>query len=62
MSEEIIELCSIAAGLVVSHSYAGPSSKLGAQFFQNEKIFQRIFELGRRVKILNPSLMRGTYY
>ncbi|CAD7946561.1 unnamed protein product [Amoebophrya sp. A120] len=28
---------------------------------QNEKLFQRVFELGRRAKILNPSQMRSTY-
>ena len=28
---------------------------------KNTEIYKRIFELGRRIKILNPTLMKGTY-
>ncbi|KAI8077474.1 hypothetical protein BDF21DRAFT_421100 [Thamnidium elegans] len=59
---QIKDLCAIIAGLVVSGDY-----KLGGQLFakknvrENEDTFQRIFEVGRRHKIMNPEKMRSTY-
>ncbi|KAG2198500.1 hypothetical protein INT46_011303 [Mucor plumbeus] len=59
---QIKDLCAIISGLLVSGDY-----KTGAQLFakhnvrDNEDIFQRIFEVGRRHKIMNPEKMRSTY-
>ncbi|OBZ83438.1 hypothetical protein A0J61_08515 [Choanephora cucurbitarum] len=59
---QIKDLCAILSGLLVAGDY-----KTGAQLFasrtvrENEAIFQRIFEVGRRHKIMNPEKMRSTY-
>ncbi|KAI8980882.1 hypothetical protein BDB01DRAFT_795969 [Pilobolus umbonatus] len=59
---QIREVCCITAGLLVSGNY-----KRGSQLFsdkklrENAKIFQTIFEVGRRHKIMNPEKMRSTY-
>ncbi|KAK4509577.1 uncharacterized protein ATC70_007930 [Mucor velutinosus] len=59
---QIKDLCCIISGLLVAGDY-----KTGAQLFakssirDNEEIFQRIFEVGRRHKIMNPEKMRSNY-
>ncbi|KAI8641276.1 hypothetical protein BD408DRAFT_346481 [Parasitella parasitica] len=59
---QIRDLCAIISGLLVSGDY-----KTGAQLFaknnirENAEIFQRIFEVGRRHKIMNPEKLRSTY-
>ncbi|KAG1122383.1 hypothetical protein G6F42_011533 [Rhizopus arrhizus] len=59
---QIRDLCCIISGLLVAGDY-----KTGAQLFaknhirDNEEIFQRIFEVGRRHKIMNPEKMRSNY-
>lgn len=59
---QIRELCAIMSGLVLSADY-----KQGQELFQdrdfaaNEEFYQKIFELGRRHKIMNPEKMRDTY-
>ncbi|KAI7867370.1 hypothetical protein BDF14DRAFT_1726499 [Spinellus fusiger] len=60
--QQIKELCAIISGLLVAGDY-----KLGNQLFakgnarDNEDLFQRVFEVGRRFKIMNPEKMRSTY-
>lgn len=60
--QQIRELCAILSGLVLATDY-----KQGQELFQdrdfegNEMFFQRLFELGRRYKIMNPDKMRSTY-
>lgn len=60
--QQIRELCAILSGLVLSADY-----KQGQELFQdrdfqsNEDFYQKIFELGRRHKIMNPDKMRSTY-
>jgi len=61
MAQEISQMCAIVSGLVVAHTYERGQKCVEKDFKGNEQIYQRIFELGRRVKILNPSLMRSTY-
>ena len=62
MVAQIKEMCSILSGLVVASDY-----KLGQQLFEdkdfahNHLFFKNIFEIGRRYKIQNPDMMRGTY-
>ncbi|KAF7727015.1 hypothetical protein EC973_008128 [Apophysomyces ossiformis] len=59
---QIRDLCAIISGLLASGDY-----KIGAQHFarqsvkENEEFFQRVFEVGRRFKIMNPEKMRSTY-
>ncbi|KAG8714966.1 hypothetical protein FRC09_017062 [Ceratobasidium sp. 395] len=59
---QIRELCSILSGLCLAADY-----KTGQELFQdrdfaaNEKWFARVFEIGRRHKIMNPDKMRETY-
>ncbi|KAF6762017.1 hypothetical protein DFP72DRAFT_877769 [Ephemerocybe angulata] len=59
---QIRELCAIMSGLMLSADY-----KLGQELFSdrdfesNAEFYQRVFELGRRHKIMNPDKMRTTY-
>ncbi|ORE08166.1 hypothetical protein BCV72DRAFT_204100 [Rhizopus microsporus var. microsporus] len=59
---QIRDLCAIISGLFVAGNY-----KQGVDYFaknnlrENEVLFQRIFEVGRRHKIMNPEKMRSTY-
>ncbi|KAG0191496.1 hypothetical protein DFQ28_011681 [Apophysomyces sp. BC1034] len=59
---QIKDLCAIISGLLASGDY-----KVGAQLFagqsvkENEEFFQRVFEVGRRFKIMNPEKMRTIY-
>ncbi|CAD7949457.1 unnamed protein product [Amoebophrya sp. A25] len=60
---EILRLCNIIAGMIVSHSYERAKSTLmsSENLIQNENVYRRVFELGRRAKIINPNMMRSTY-
>ncbi|CAO3703086.1 unnamed protein product [Rhizopus stolonifer] len=59
---QIRDLCAIIAGLFIAGNY-----KQGSDYFskhnlrENEDLFQRVFEVGRRHKIMNPEKMRSTY-
>lgn len=59
---QIRDLCAIISGLFVAGNY-----KQGVDYFaknnlrENEALFQRVFEVGRRHKIMNPEKMRSTY-
>ncbi|RXW25424.1 hypothetical protein EST38_g411 [Candolleomyces aberdarensis] len=59
---QIRELCAIMSGLLLSADY-----KLGQELFTdrdfetNAEFYQKVFELGRRHKIMNPDKMRTTY-
>ncbi|KAI8074733.1 hypothetical protein BC940DRAFT_324509 [Gongronella butleri] len=59
---QIKDICDILSGLLVSGDY-----KLGARLFaeqstrDNEEFFQRVFEVGRRYKIMNPEKLRSNY-
>ncbi|KDQ13400.1 hypothetical protein BOTBODRAFT_33707 [Botryobasidium botryosum FD-172 SS1] len=59
---QIRELCAILSGLLLAADY-----KLGQELFAhrdfeaNAEFFRRVFELGRRHKIMNPDKMRTTY-
>ncbi|GME78461.1 unnamed protein product [Ambrosiozyma monospora] len=60
--EQLREMCSILAGLVVSSNM-----KLGQKliedknFEDNAEWYQTVFEVGRRYKIMNPERMRDTF-
>jgi len=34
---------------------------MGSTLESNANLYKKIFELGRRMKVVNPGLMRGTY-
>lgn len=59
---QIRELCAIMSGLVLSADYKqGQELFADSNFEDNAEFYQRIFELGRRHKIMNPDKMRSTY-
>lgn len=59
---QIRELCAIMSGLVLSADYKkGQELFVDRNFEANADFYQRIFEMGRRHKIMNPDKMRTTY-
>ncbi|KAJ1949445.1 hypothetical protein FBU59_001142, partial [Linderina macrospora] len=59
---QIKELCAILSGLVLASDYkAGQTLFEDRQFADNAEFFQKIFEIGRRHKIMNPEKMRNEY-
>ncbi|CAI2196236.1 16433_t:CDS:10, partial [Funneliformis geosporum] len=59
---QIKDLCSILSGLVVASDYKkGQELIANKSFEENEEFFQKIFEIGRRHKIMNPEKMRDAY-
>ncbi|KAF8597472.1 hypothetical protein BDV93DRAFT_610398 [Ceratobasidium sp. AG-I] len=59
---QIRELCSILSGLCLAADYKeGQELFQGRDFAANEAWFARVFEIGRRHKIMNPDKMRETY-
>ncbi|KAJ2460471.1 hypothetical protein GGF42_000814, partial [Coemansia sp. RSA 2424] len=59
---QIKELCAILSGLVLASDYkVGQTLFEDRQFEDNEEFYQRIFEIGRRHKIMNPEKMRDEY-
>jgi len=65
IEKELKEILGFISGLYVANNYSlGGSlvSKDKLRNFQvNEEFFQKIFEIGRRYKIMNPDKMRTTY-
>eukprot|EP00960_Hanusia_phi_P062145 765063-Hanusia_phi.AAC.11 len=58
----IREVCSILCGLLVSCDYKeGQRLIENKNYVDNAEFFQKIFEVGRRHKIMNPEKMRSTY-
>ncbi|TDL29668.1 hypothetical protein BD410DRAFT_736748 [Rickenella mellea] len=59
---QIRELCAILSGLVLAADYKqGQELFTDRDFESNSEFYQKIFELGRRHKIMNPDKMRNTY-
>jgi hypothetical protein len=59
---QIKEICSILCGLVVATDYTVGSALIrDRNFLDNAEFFQKIFEVGRRHKIMNPEKMRTEY-
>ncbi|CAE6410694.1 unnamed protein product [Rhizoctonia solani] len=59
---QIRELCSILSGLCLAADYkTGQELFEGRDFAANEEWFARVFEIGRRHKVMNPDKMRETY-
>ncbi|KZT42998.1 hypothetical protein SISSUDRAFT_1040890 [Sistotremastrum suecicum HHB10207 ss-3] len=59
---QIRELCAILSGLLISADYQEGQKLVSDRNFEaNAEFFGKIFELGRRHKIMNPDKMRTTY-
>lgn len=59
---QLKEICSILAGLVVSSNMkVGQKLIENKNFVDNADWYKTIFEIGRRYKIMNPEKMRDTY-
>ncbi|DAZ93123.1 TPA: hypothetical protein N0F65_009699 [Lagenidium giganteum] len=59
---QLQEICGFLTGLAVSLEYNVGQSLLNEKnFVELEDLYQEIFELGRRYKIMNPEKMRGEY-
>ena len=59
---QIRELCAILSGLVLAADYRqGQELFTDRDFASNADFYQKVFELGRRHKIMNPDKMRTTY-
>ncbi|KAI0296092.1 hypothetical protein B0F90DRAFT_1811346 [Multifurca ochricompacta] len=59
---QIRELCAILSGLVLAADYKqGQELFTDRDFVSNSDFYQKVFELGRRHKIMNPDKMRTTY-
>lgn len=56
------EVCAILCGLTVASDYAKGQQLIKDKTYKmNAAFFQQVFEVGRRHKMMNPDLMRGTY-
>jgi hypothetical protein len=59
---QIRELCAILSGLVLAADYKqGQELFTDRDFASNADFYQKVFEMGRRHKIMNPDKMRTTY-
>jgi hypothetical protein len=60
--ESLVDILSIASGLMVSNDLVqGETLLKGRSLNDNVPFFTDLFEIGRRYKIMNPSKMRNTY-
>lgn len=59
---QIREMCSILAGLVVATDMkTGQGLLEDKEFSQNAEWYKRVFEIGRRYKVMNPEKMRDSF-
>jgi len=62
LAVQIKEMCALLSGLVVAEDYGKGQDLLKDRNFKIfQKFFQKLFELGRRYKIMNPDKLRGEY-
>ncbi|CAN6645469.1 hypothetical protein TRVA0_021S00694 [Trichomonascus vanleenenianus] len=62
MVAQLKEMCSILAGLVVATDMKmGQSLFEDKEFASNAEWFKKVFEIGRRYKIMNPEKMRDSF-
>ena len=58
----LVDLLAIQCGLIMSNDLTkGEALLVDKSLDQNVPLFSKIFEIGRRYKIMNPSKMRDTY-
>ncbi|GLD93703.1 hypothetical protein PINS_up002308 [Pythium insidiosum] len=59
---QLQEICGFLSGLAVALDYADGQAMLEhKRFAEHARVFQELFELGRRYKIMNPEKLRGEY-
>ena len=59
---ELDEIFSLIMGLFTSDNFKAGSKLIEEKKFEdNEEFFQKVFEIGRRFKIMNPDKLRGVY-
>lgn len=62
LRHQLQEICGFLTGIVLALSYKQGQTMLeDNNFTSQQELFQQIFELGRRYKIMNPEKMRGEY-
>jgi Protein of unknown function (DUF2009) len=62
MQEELEHMLATMSGLAVAGNVLGGEKLIGSKSLaDNADFFAKVFEVGRRYKIANPSKMRGTY-
>lgn len=65
IEEQLKLMLAFTSGLYVANNYTlgekMVNNDTNSDFVANEKFFQKIFEIGRRYKIMNPDKMRATY-
>eukprot|EP01133_Synstelium_polycarpum_P016303 gene16303-19390_t len=62
VNEQLRHICAILCGLLVATDFKrGQQLVESKEFVENEAFFQKVFEIGRRHKIMNPAKMRGEY-
>ena len=62
MLSSLVDLLAINCGLIISSDLGrGESMLVGKNLDEHVPLFAKIFEIGRRYKIMNPSKMRDTY-
>jgi hypothetical protein len=62
MLSSLVDLLSINCGLIISSDLGrGETMLVGKELDEHVPLFAKIFEIGRRYKIMNPSKMRDTY-
>ncbi|GLE08495.1 hypothetical protein PINS_up019703 [Pythium insidiosum] len=60
--QELKEVFSTLSGMMVATDFRkGKRLVLNTKFEENEEFFRRVFEIGRRYKIMNPERMRDNY-
>eukprot|EP01132_Coremiostelium_polycephalum_P007854 gene7854-9671_t len=62
INEQLRLICAILSGLLVANDFKkGQKLVESKDFVENEEFFARVFEIGRRHKIMNPAKMRTEY-
>lgn len=62
MLSSLVDLLAINCGLIISSDLGrGESMLVGKDLDEHVPLFAKIFEIGRRYKIMNPAKMRDTY-
>jgi len=61
VTQELKRMLALCSGMKVCNDVVQGSKLLQQEFRENAGFFQRMFEVGRRHKIMNPEKMRATY-
>ena len=60
--KQLKDVCAILSGLLVASNYkAGQRLIAQKEFDENKDWFQKVFEIARRYKVMNPDRMRSDY-